>query len=129
MFNTLVHGYNLVRHDLRDVSTGGERSGHWPTVEKHFKESHPVCAVCGGTDRLQVHHQKPFHLDPALELDVNNLITLCMGEKECHLQIGHGDDFKAYNPEVATDAETLRHHPSQFTALAAHAKANRKYQV
>ena len=80
------------------------RSPRWPKVERAFKTLHPLCAACGGDERLNVHHKKPFHLDPALELDNRNLITLCMGKLECHLRIGHGDNFKAYNPDVEADA-------------------------
>jgi 5-methylcytosine-specific restriction endonuclease McrA len=47
---------------------------------------------------VQVHHKKPFHLHPELELDPANLVTLCMtSSNECHLRIGHSGDFKAYN--------------------------------
>jgi hypothetical protein len=56
-------------------------------------------------DKLQVHHVKPFHLLPELELDESNLISLCMGPNECHLFIGHGDSFRCYNPNVREDAE------------------------
>jgi hypothetical protein len=47
----------------------------------------------------------PFHVNPHLELDENNLITLCMDENECHLEIGHGDSWKCYNPHVEKDAK------------------------
>jgi hypothetical protein len=53
---------------------------------------------------MQVHHVKPFHLHPELELEESNLISLCMGDNECHLFIGHGDSFKCYNPNVREDA-------------------------
>lgn len=128
MLKTLLHGYNLLRHSLRDVGTGVSRSSHWPTVEKHFKEKHPTCACCGSTVRLQVHHKKPFHLDPSLELDENNLITLCMSPRECHLLIGHGDNFKAYNPFVENDCQTLQHDLGLFAQVAANAKKNRLTQ-
>ena len=59
----------------------------------------------------------PFHLDPALELDPTNLITLCMDEKECHLHIGHGGSFKQYNPEVRRMAAEALAHPDKFDAL------------
>ena len=52
-----------------------------------------------------MHHVKPFHLDPALELDPGNLIALCMKRDSwCHLYLGHGDDFRAYNAKVRDDA-------------------------
>ena len=87
------------------VGHGMERSPKWPrTQDKHLKKF-PTCAACGGTANLNVHHKKPFHLFPELELEPTNLITLCMdGDKDCHIKIGHGGNFKAYNPEVAEDA-------------------------
>jgi hypothetical protein len=68
----------------------------------------------------------PFHLDPQLELDQTNLITLCMGTKECHLVIGHGGDFHHYNPNVLGDAQTVLNDPSKFAAVKANAEATRK---
>ena len=35
-----------------------------------------TCARCGGTNALVVHHIKPVHVDPTLELAPDNLITL-----------------------------------------------------
>ena len=49
-----------------------------------------------------------FKHDPALELDPKNLIVLCMGPNECHLLIGHGDNFKLYNPYVAADVLNVK---------------------
>lgn len=86
---------------------GAARSSHWPTVRKHHLEQHPACAVCGGTEKVEVHHKQPFHLNPALELDPANLITLCEANKggvNCHLHYGHLGNFKAFNPTVESDA-------------------------
>lgn len=68
----------------------------------------------------------PFNLDPSLELDPSNLITLCMGEKECHLHIGHGGSFKQYCPEVRKYAATVLAHPERFQEIVQEALANRK---
>jgi 5-methylcytosine-specific restriction protein A len=82
------------------------RSSGWSKVEHEFLKTHGVCAACGGREALQVHHVKPFHLHPELELDPENLITLCMsGDLDCHLRIGHGGSFKCYNPDVREDCE------------------------
>ncbi len=126
MIKTIKHGINLVRHALRDIGTGAKRSNKWPTVEKHFRAAHPTCAACGGNKRLNVHHCKPFHLDPSLELDPNNLITLCMNTKECHLHIGHGGSFKQYCPEVRKYAAEALANPAKFDDLVKEALANRK---
>jgi 5-methylcytosine-specific restriction enzyme A len=114
MFRTIKHGINLIRHSLRDVGLSAKRSSKWPTVEKHFLEAHPICAACGGKKRLNVHHCMPFHLDPNLELDPNNLITLCMGKLECHLHIGHSGNFKLYNPNVRKNASEALANPEKF---------------
>jgi 5-methylcytosine-specific restriction enzyme A len=126
MIKTIKHGINLVKHALRDVGTGAKRSSKWPTVEKHFRETHPTCAACGGNKRLNVHHCKPFHLDPSLELDPDNLITLCMDTKECHLHIGHGGSFKQYCPDVREYAAKVLADPAKFDDIVKVALAHRK---
>ena len=126
MIKTIKHGINLLRNKFRDVGVGVKRSGEWPTVEKHFLEAHPTCAACEGTERLNIHHCRPFHTFPQLELDTNNLITLCMGELECHLQIGHCGDFKLYNPNVRKDAEEALKHPEKRDTIIKQAKLNAK---
>ena len=87
-----------------------ERSSKWPTLRKHFLEAHPYCAYCGAKDRLQVHHIKPFHIDPNLELDTNNLIVLCETPgTDHHLEIGHLGNFHSEgNPNVVEDCRKHR---------------------
>lgn len=113
---------NKVRSTARDVSTGGKRSPKWPGVERAFRSTNPTCAACGATEKIQVHHKHPFHLFPALELDPTNLISLCMGPNECHLFIGHGDNFKAWNPNVESDAARLLQHPEERQVIVERAK-------
>ena len=122
----LKHLHHLARHALRDLSHGKKRSSGWPTVRRHFEVANPTCAACGGTERIQVHHKKPFHLRPELELDMNNMISLCMGIKcHAHILIGHGDDYKKFNPNVESDAAEILAHPERRDAIATRAKANR----
>jgi 5-methylcytosine-specific restriction endonuclease McrA len=113
--------------EQRDAATGTEmaRSPKWPHVEKLHLKLEPVCAACGSTKQLQVHHKKPFHLFPELELDLNNLITLCMDDKNCHLKIGHGDNFKDYNPDVVEDAAKVKTNQALFESVAADAQKKR----
>jgi 5-methylcytosine-specific restriction endonuclease McrA len=102
-----------------------ERSPHWPTVQHKHLKLQPNCAVCGGNVNLNVHHKKPFHLFPELELEPTNLITLCMdGDKDCHIKIGHGGSFKAYNPNVEEDVKTVAQNFNMelLTEVAAKAK-------
>jgi len=119
---------NLAKTANRDVAVGHgiERSPKWPGVQKLHLKFHPVCESCGSSKNLNVHHKKPFHLFPEHELDMNNLITLCMDEeKECHIKIGHGDNFKDYNPDVEVDARKVRADISLFESVAEEAKKKR----
>jgi 5-methylcytosine-specific restriction protein A len=126
MIELITHGINLLRCKFRDVGISTKRSGRWPTVEKHFREEHPTCAACGGTKNINIHHIHPFHVFPALELDPNNLITLCMGKLECHLQLGHFGNFKFYNPNIRKDAATVLAYPDKFDDIVKESMANRK---
>ena len=87
-----------------------KRSNKWPKYEHAWLTVNGECASCGCKEKLQVHHKKPFHLDPSLELDFNNYITLCeaKGGPECHLNIGHKGNFKNDVPTVVEDAVTAR---------------------
>jgi len=85
---------------------GVKRSPKWASVRKRYLRAHPNCAVCGGTAKLEVHHIIPFNMAPEKELDEKNLITLCEGHKQinCHLVVGHGFDYKDYNPHARKTA-------------------------
>lgn len=90
---------------------GKKRSGSWPRVRRDFLKKNPRCVVCGGNKKLEAHHILPFHSHPELELDENNLITLCENKKEgifCHLFVGHLGSFRSYNVQVIQDAEGWR---------------------
>ena len=84
------------------------RSEQWPRVRQKYLSKHPNCAACGSSKYLEVHHIKPFHLHPDLELKEENLITLCEdgrgGTRNCHYTFGHSYNWKGYNPAVAEDA-------------------------
>jgi hypothetical protein len=82
------------------------RSPKWSTIRKKFISRNPICAACGSSKNLEVHHIKPVHLFPEKELDINNLITLC-GDK-CHILFGHCMDFKSWNPNVIEDCHRIR---------------------
>lgn len=99
----------------------GERSGHWPTVMHHFRNNQyatatgwatfndgvdrSVCRCCGSSENLNVHHIQPFHINPALECDPTNLVTLC---RDHHFHIGHRDNWKNSNPNVCADCDRMR---------------------
>jgi hypothetical protein len=105
---------------------GIDRSSKWEGVRKAFLKTSPYCAACKaptgwkkllhhgkalvGLKPVQVHHQVPFHLcvnlgRPDLELDPRNLISLCEAGESHHLVLGHLNDFKSYNPNIAIDAK------------------------
>lgn len=80
------------------------RSSKWPALRKDFLKTNPLCAVCRGSKKLNVHHIVPFSIDKGRELDPNNLITLCEDGFGCHIAIGHLGDYKGWNPDVRADA-------------------------
>ncbi len=90
---------------LDGMAFGAARSPQWPQVQKAFIKEHPTCAVCDkkGTllNPLNVHHQHPFHVHPELELDPENLITLC---RIHHLWWGHLGNWASWNDSVQSDA-------------------------
>ena len=109
------------------VGHGLERSPKWPATQKRHLKKFPTCAVCNGTEHLNVHHKRPFHLFPELELEKTNLITLCMdGDKDCHIKLGHGGNFKAYNPDVEEHVAIVN---ADFTLLEEYAKKAKKNRL
>ena len=121
----LKHLYNLARGVVHEVGKKVARSPKWPAVEKAKLKAVPACEACTSTARLQVHHVKPFHLNPADELDPANHIVLCMGPLECHLLLGHGDSFKQYVPDVREKAAAALADPTKLPDIQAQAKACR----
>ena len=84
---------------------GKTRSSKWPTVRAAHLKRQPACAACGCTSPVEVHHIRPFHLFPEMELDPANLITLCESKSHnCHLLFGHCLNWRKYNPQVCPDA-------------------------
>lgn len=86
---------------------GSRRSSKWPKVRAEHLKENSTCAVCQGTNKLEIHHVEPFHQAPEKELDPSNLITLCEGNKvhNCHLTWGHLGNYKNCNPDVVVDAQ------------------------
>lgn len=90
------------------ASIGEKRSSKWNKIRKEHLKKHPTCSVCGGKKSLEVHHIKPFNSHPELELDPNNLITLCESKKNganCHLLFGHLGNYKTINPNSVQDSK------------------------
>ena len=78
------------------------RSSNWNKIRKTHLEENNSCCGCGKTDKLEVHHIEPYHVNPNRELDPSNLITLC---KSCHFTIGHLMDWNSWNIDVINDCE------------------------
>ena len=92
----------------KKAGLGDKRSPQWQTTRKKHLKNQPKCAACGGYKKLEVHHIKPFNENPELELDLDNLITLCESKSNgviCHLLFGHLGNYKSININVIKDAK------------------------
>lgn len=95
--------------DYPIYKAGLKRSAKWPAVRRRHLRQHPACEICGATVLLNVHHIQPFHLNPELELEPTNLVTLCEGTTiNCHYFHGHFLDWTNFNPDVLRDIERYR---------------------
>ena len=81
------------------------RSPCWLQVRAEHLKQNPICVCCGTDDDLEVHHLKPFWLYHDLECDPCNLRTVC---RDHHFLVGHGMDWKAWNPAFDSDARYIR---------------------
>ena len=79
---------------------GGLRSPDWRVIRNSYLARNPYCEVCGTTKSLNCHHCLPFHIRPDLELNYDNLITLC---SDHHFLFGHLMNWKSFNPAVKQD--------------------------
>lgn len=104
MLQRLLTFLGLTNADVRLFTS---RHKDWPKVRASHLKLHPCCAACGRKDFLEVHHRMPVHLVPELELDPDNLVTLCEGPSvNCHLLFGHLGHWKSWNENVRQDAAT-----------------------
>jgi len=104
---------------LRDIYRGARylgdrgvmpRSPQWPSVRRKHLLEEPVCQWCGGTAKLEVHHEIPFSQDYSLELVDHNLITLCEAPIEnCHFIRGHARNWRTSVPTIRQDCERHKH--------------------
>jgi hypothetical protein len=83
---------------------GTPRSSQWPRARAEHLKEHPACAKCGDISHSVVHHKRPYHLYPHLELDQKNLITLCdRNGCNAHWVDAHFMDWTSFNPDVDRD--------------------------
>jgi 5-methylcytosine-specific restriction endonuclease McrA len=104
MKKQVVHAFRIFYSVAREKVKAVRRNRSWSSVRESHLKLHGKCCACGGTKMLQVHHIVPVSVDPSKELDSTNLITLCMGPSECHLEIGHRGSWRRDNPNVIADA-------------------------
>lgn len=85
------------------------RSSGWSKIRKEYLSENPSCCSCGKSTKgmMQVHHIVPFHINPELELDKSNLMTLCSNPR-CHLDKGHLGSFRSWNEYVREDCQVWR---------------------
>lgn len=87
------------------------RDSRWPALRTAHLKKERECQYCGRKSNLQVHHILPVHLRADLELDPDNLITLCEppGADGCHLRQAHLGSFaKGYNLAIREDCARHR---------------------
>lgn len=77
-------------------------------AQRAHVKSNPECAACGSMVKCQGHHVLPYKKFPGSRSDAANFITLCEGVNKCHLRVGHGGDWRFYNPEVMSDATDFK---------------------
>ena len=99
---------------------GTPRDPQWDAVRDRHVSQHPVCRCCGRRENLQVHHVKPYHLFPELELDPANLLTLCVGGPvNCHYLAGHGGaGWHRYTPDPIAACVRIQSLFSNLRAVA-----------
>lgn len=86
---------------------GVPRDSKWEAKRNHWiMFVQPCCQACSSKKYLTVHHKKPFHEFPELELDESNFVTLCENPTfNCHFYFGHKKNWRLYNPSID---ETLK---------------------
>jgi 5-methylcytosine-specific restriction protein A len=79
------------------------RSPQWDKLAKTIVKEVGRCEICKSKATLEVHHKKPYHLYPELELDRDNLCVLCRRD---HFIFGHLGDWTAWNKDIDMDIKT-----------------------
>jgi hypothetical protein len=108
----MINFYDAIKDRIvGKAPKGAKRASGWRKVRKQHLKNHPRCYVCGSKKKIEVHHIVPFHVAPDLELEPDNMMTLCERKKygiNCHLLIGHFGNYQRVNTNCRTDAVTWR---------------------
>lgn len=100
---------DILRRYQQPDQFGAGRDPRWRFVRRRHLERQPRCLACGTHLDLEVHHIADYSTYPSLELDPNNLMTLCGLEANgCHFTIGHNRNWRRINPAALFDALTRR---------------------
>lgn len=125
---TDAHIQRVRSAQARERAKDSARSPKWASFRRKFLAQHKAkglgCEACGAKIGLQLHHVRPFHTIPSLELDPRNMLVLCMfvGGLECHEMIGHSRrGFSWVNPDSRQDAQELSTHPERLAEIRARA--------
>lgn len=86
----------LSLYPLLDPRSLAIRSGKWPALRDKWLKEHPTCCISGLKMDLEVHHVKPVHLFPDLELEWSNLRT---ASRPYHFLCGHYCNWSDWNKD------------------------------
>ncbi|MCK9433727.1 MAG: HNH endonuclease [Candidatus Cloacimonetes bacterium] len=112
--NIIENIKGFLRHRIKDPAARATREPlldalrseyAWTKVRNEYFADHPLCQVCHYNKDGQVHHKKPWHLFEDLRYEPTNLITLC---QPCHFRLGHGRNWKKWNPEIQELSEGVQ---------------------
>jgi hypothetical protein len=102
IYNYVVSVFKALPNNIKSVyyRTEGTRSPKWQAFRNKLVKN-GKCAICGTANSLSLHHKKPFHLFPELELDEKNLVILCESPSHnCHFIFGHMMNWSMYNHDL-----------------------------
>lgn len=104
--------YDLIKNRIQGkIPSGKKRHKGWRKLRREYIKKNPRCAICGLYKKVEVHHIVPFFLAPDLELNPENLVTLCENKKwgiNCHLAFGHRGSYRDINPNVKITIAYMR---------------------
>src|SRR5689334_19957642 len=80
------------------------RSWKWAKVRDEHLAANPTCVVCGRV-ATTVHHVRPVHIAPALELDPTNFASVCDDD---HWTVGHVRNWQRWNDNFWQVANLIR---------------------